>query len=409
MHFFARSFAKIMSLTACGVAFQAATAGVHSLDGNPLDAKMHEKVSAAAEKLKRAPDDIAAIEVFLSVEPRLVETVGTNQHFAASDPLKNEALKWCQTLQPAEVLEVCLDKGSDAATHWALRQMVWRRHNGGFDEKSQARLMPCVERAVSKALPATRAQAVRTLLHFLPSEGKLPFLTGLLKDQPDEVSSAAVEGLTSWVHQSTPESEALARNWLKSSQDPLLLKTACGHWALMKRDDALLRRLKAEEIAPFERLAGHADEAVRIAVIGALDGEDNAAQPAAVAILLRMTHDPDPRVQWHAVRSLRDSNTPEVNARLHELFAPDQPVELRAAATEVLGVFGKENLLLLVKAAKTDPEPTVRQRAVYALRIIGTPEAGAALEVAAADADANVKREAREQLEWYRKEHPGKR
>jgi HEAT repeat protein len=62
-----------------------------------------------------------------------------------------------------------------------------------------------------------------------------------------------------------------------------------------------------------------------------------------------------------------------------------------------------------VKAAKTDPEPTVRQCAVYALRIIGTPEAGAALEAAAADADANVKREAREQLEWYRKEHPGKR
>lgn len=409
MHSLARSFIKIMSLAACGVVFQAAAAGVLSLDGNPLDATMHEKVRAAAEKLKTSPDDIAAIEVFLSVEPRLVEAVGTNQHFTGTDPLKNEALIWCQTLQPAEVLAACLDKGSDAVVHWALRQMVWRRYNGGFDKENQARLLPGIERAVSKASPATRAQAVRTLLHFLPAEGRLSFLTGLLKDQPDEVSAAAVEGLTSWVHQSTPESEALARQWLKSSQDSLLLKTACGHWAMMKRHDAELRRLKAEEIAPFERLAGHVDAAVRISVISALDGQDNAAQPTAVAILLRMTHDQDPRVQRHAVRSLRHSNTPQVNARLHEFFALDQPAELRTAATEVLGVFGKENLPLLVKAAKTDPEPTVRQCAVYALRIIGTPEAGAALEAAAADADANMKREAREQLEWYRKEHPGKR
>lgn len=370
---------------------------------------MHEKVRAAAEKLKTSPDDIAAIEVFLSVEPRLVEAVGANQHFAGTDSLKNEALIWCQTLQPAEVLAACLDKGSDAVVHWALRQIVWRRYNGGFDKENQARLLPGIERAVSRASPATRAQAVRTLLYFLPSEGKLPFLTSLLKDQPDEVSAAAVEGLTSWVHQSTPESEALVIQWLKNSDEPLLLKTACGHWALMKRDDALLRRLKAEEIAPFERLAGHGDTAVRISVISALDGEDNAAQPAAVAILLRMTHDPDPRVQWYAVRSLRDSDTPEVNARLHEFFALDQPAELRAAATEVLGVFGKENLPLLIKAAKTDPEPTVRQRAVYALRIIGTPEAGAALEAATQDADENVRREAREQLQWYRKEHPTKR
>ena len=400
-----------LCIAASGVVFYPGPAGIafagrFSINGDALEPVMQEKVRAALLKLKESPADIAAIEVLLSVEPQMVEFVGTNQYFSGTDPLRNEALQWCQTLQPAEVLVACLDKGADPAIHWALRQIVWRRGNGGFDEQSQSRLMLGLENALAKSTPATRAQAVRTLINCLPSERRLPFLQGLLKDQPDEVIAAAIEGLAPR-HEINPEIEVIVSKWLKTTDNPVLLHACCSYWWLTKSRQSQLA-VKVEEITTFERLAGHADATVRCSVTRALSGEVMAGQPGAVAILLRLTSDQDPLVQWQAVRSLCDANTPEVNARLHELFALDQPAELRAAAVEVLGVFGKSNLPLMVKAAKTDPEPGVRQNAVYALRMIGTPEAGAALEVAAKDSDANVQREAREQLTWYRKEHSQK-
>lgn len=376
-------------------------------DAKTLDPAMQEKVRAALLKLKDSPADLAAIEVLLSIEPDVAKAAGTNWLFSSTDPLRNEALQWCQTLQPTEALVVCLDKGSNTAVHWALRQVAWRRSNGGVDATIQARLMPGIEKALAKSAPATRVQAVRTLVIFLPSEGRLAFLKGLLKDQPDAVIAVAIEELAS-MSEASPEIEVIVSRWLKTSEDPVLLKACCRYWWLAKGRPPQ-PAVKAEEIAPFERLAGHADAAVRGAVTGALSGKAMADQPGAVAILLRLTSDKDAMVQGDAVSSLRHANTPAVNARLHELFAMDQPLNLRAAALEVLGVFGKENLPLLVKAAKTDPEPRVRQNAVYALRIIGTPEARVALEVAAKDPDANVRKEAREQLEWYRKEHSKKR
>lgn len=406
-----RAFMLGVCISACGVVFYPGPAGItfaggFFINGAVLEPAMQEKVKAALLKLKEAPADIAAIEVLLSVEPQVVKTVGTNQHFSGNDPLRNEALQWCQTLQPVEVLVACLDKGSDAAIHWALRQIVWRSSNGGFDEKSQARLMPGIEKALVKSAPATRAQAVRTLVNCLPSERRLSFLKGLLKDQPDEVIAAVIEGLAP-IHEIIPEIEVIVSKWLKTAEDPMLLNACCSYWWLAKGRQSEAA-VNADEIAPFERLAAHADATVRGSVTRALSGETIADQPRAVAILLRLTSDKDSLVQWHAVRSLRHANTLEVNARLREIFAAPPSLDLRAAAIEVLGVFGKENLPLLVEAAKTDPEPGVRQNAVYALRMIGTPEAGAALEVAVKDADANVQREAREQLEWYRKEHSKK-
>gem|GEM_PF-3237436 len=400
-----------LCIAASGVVFYPGPAGIafagrFSINGDALEPAMQEKVKAALLKLKESPADITAIEVLLSVEPRLVYFVGTNQHFSGTDPLRNEALLWCQTLHPAEVLVACLEKGADPAIHWALRQIVWRRSNGGFDEQSQAQMMPGIEKALVKSAPVTRAQAVRTLVICLPSERSLPFLNGLLKDQPDEVIAAAIEGLAPR-HEINQEIEGIVSKWLKTTDNPVLLHACCSYWWLTKSRQSQIV-IKVEEIAPFERLAGHVDATVRCSVTRALSGEVMAGQPGAVAILLRLTSDKDPLVQWQAVRSLRNAKTPAVNARLHELFALDQPADLRAVAMEVLGVFGKKNLPLMVKAAKTDPEPGVRQKAVYALRMIGTPEAGAALEVAANDSDANVQREAREQLEWYRKEHSKK-
>lgn len=376
------------------------------IDSAPLDPSMQEKVEAALSTIKETPDDIAAIEVLLSVDPRVVGAVETNQIFLGGDSLRGKAVDWSQSLQPVEALVACLDKGSDAAVHWALRQISWKWSNGGYDEKNLARLMPGIERTLVKAAPATRAQAAHTLTRCLPFERRQSFLQGLLKGQPDEVIAAAIEELAPR-HEINPEIEVIVSKWLKTAEAPVLLNACCSYWWLAKGRQSEAA-VKADEIAPFERLAAHADATVRSSVTRALSGETIADQPHAVAILLRLTSDKDPLVQWHAVRSLRHANTPEVNARLREIFAAAPPLDLRAVAIEVLGVFGKENLPLLVQAAKTDPEPAVRQNAVYALRMIGTPDAGAALEVAAKDADKNVQREAREQLGWYRKEHPKK-
>ncbi len=379
--------------------------GMH-LDATPPDPAMQEKVRAALVKLKESPGDITAVETLLTVEPRIVEAVGTNQSFSNSDPVLNSALNWSQTLQPAEVLTVSLEKGSNVAVHWALRQIVWRISNGGFDKKSLERLMPGIRIALVKPPPATRAQAVRTMLICLPSEQRRGFLKGLLKGQPDEVIAAAVEALASASHQSDPDVEGIVAKWLNESDNPLLLH-ACGtYWWLVKSRSA--PDLKEAEIAAFERLAGHPDATVRHSVALAVEAVATPDQPRMVGILLRLTHDKDSLVNHLAVRCLRYADTPEVNARLHELFAADQPGDLRAAAMEILGVFGKANLPLLLKAAKADKDSYVRLHAIWALRQIGTPEAGKGLEAAAQDPDEQVRREAQTQLEWFRKEHPAR-
>ncbi|WP_395745649.1 HEAT repeat domain-containing protein [Prosthecobacter sp.] len=398
---------KAAVMAACAVVVcGAALAGVSFIDGNPLDPEMQEKVRAALARLKQAPADTAAIETLLAVEPQVVDAVGTNHAFSGTDPLRNEALQWCQTLQPADVLEGCLDKGSNAAVHWALRQIVWRLHNrkdkDGFDEKGLARLLPGIERALTQAEPATRAQAVRTKVHCLPDAQRAPFLQGLLQGQPDEVTAEAIAGLVN-KREVNAEIEVIVARWLKTSENPVLLNACCSYWWLVKSRHSV--EVTAEQMAAFERLAALPDITVRCAVTRVLAEVATPERPRMVGLLLRLTSDKETRVQHDAIRALRHANTAQVKGRLLELFALDQPAELRTAAMEVLGVFGGENLPLIIQAAKTDPERGVRQNAVYALRIIGTDEAGAALEVAAKDADVNVQREAREQLEWFRKEH----
>jgi HEAT repeat protein len=379
--------------------------GVMHLDSSPPDPAIQEKVQAALVKLKELPDDVSAVETLLAVEPRIVEAVGTNQSFSNSDPVLNSALNWSQTLQPAEVLTVSLEKGSTAAVHWALRQIVWRIGNGGFDKKSLERLMPGVRMALVKPPPATRAQAVRTMLICLPSEQRKGFLKGLLKGQPDEVTAAVVEGFVGYLHESDPDVEGIVAKWLNESDNPWLLRICCNYWWMKWRSAA---DLKEAEIAAFERLAGHPDATVRHSVAMAVEAVATPDQPRMVGILLRLTHDHDSLVNHLAARCLRYADTPEVNARLHELFAADQPGELRAAAMEILGTFGKANLPLLLKAAKADQDSYVRLHAIWALRQIGTPEAGKGLEAATQDPDEQVRREALDQLNWFRKEHPSR-
>jgi HEAT repeats len=401
--------AAVLWLTVWHVAFcpgPASTAFGQILHFDPtaLDPAMRARVQAALVKLKESPSDISAVETLLAIEPRVVEAVGSSKLFSGSDPVRNQALKWGQGLQPTEVLVTSLEKGSDAAVHWALRQIVWRRHNDWFDKESLARLMPGIEMALVKPPPATRAQAVRTMMVCLPLEHRTGFLRGLLKGQPDEVRAAAVELFANDLRQTDPDVEVIVAKWLNESDAPLLLRACCTHWWLVKSQST--SDVKESEIAAFERLAGHQDATVRSSVTLAVQAAATPSRPRIVGILLRLTHDKDSSVNWNAVRALRNANTLEANARLRELFATDQPQNLRAAAIEVLGIFGKDNLPLILSAAKTDKDPSVRQNAVYALRQIGTPEAGQGLDAARRDPDDGVRREAQTQFEWFRKEHP---
>lgn len=377
---------------------------VAHFDFDELDPATQEKVRAALTKLKESPIDVSAVEALLAIEPRVAETVGTSEFFSSNAPVKSQALKWIQALQPVEVLVPSLEKGSNVAVHWALRQIVFREHNGWFDKESLARLMPGIEMALVKSPPKTRAQAVRTMMVCLPGEEQKGFLKGLLKEQPDEVMAAAVERFSGDLRESDPEVEALVAKWLRASDDPVLLRSCCHYWWLVKGRSAPV--VTVEEIASFERLAVHRDATVRYNVALAIEDVTTPDRPRMIEILLRLTQDKDSSVSWDAVRSLRNANTPEVNARLRELFQPDQPQQIRPAAIEVLGIFGKENLPLILTAAKEDKDPGVRQNAFYALRKIGTPEAGKGLEAALLDPDKEVRRGGTEQLEWFRKEHP---
>jgi HEAT repeat protein len=369
-------------------------------DHMALVPEMQEKVRSALLKLQELPDDISSIETLLSIEPRVVETVGSNEFFSSSDPLRSGALKWSQSLQPPDVLLAALEKGSTAAVHWALRQIPWRKSNGLLDEGSLAGLLPGIEGALLKRSPAIRAQAVRTMLVCLPQEQKAAFLKGLLYEQPDEVIAAAIEGFANDLRESDTEVDAIVTSWLNTSDSPLLLTAGCSYWWLVK-SRGFSGNVTDEDTAPFERLAEHPDANVRRSVASAVEGVATPDRPRMVRILLKLTHDASADVSCTATRSLRNADTQEVNSRLRELFTTDQTAEVRRAAIEVLGIFGKDNLALILSAATADKDPSVRVRAVYALRKIGTPEAGAALEIAARDSDPGVRGEAQTQLEWF--------
>jgi HEAT repeat protein len=230
------------------------------------------------------------------------------------------------------------------------------------------------------------------------------FLKGLLKDQPDEVIAAAVEEFSNMLRDQDPEVDAIVTKWLKESDNPLLLHAGCMYWWLVKSRSK--PRVTEEDVAAFERLAGHQETRVRDISPWAISDVATPDRPRMVAIVLRLTRDMDTRVSGNATRALRNANTPEVNVRLRELFESHQPEEVRTAAIEVLGTFGKSNLPLILSAVKADKEISVRQKAVYALRQIGTPEAGRGLEEALKDPDDGVRREARMQFDWFRREHP---
>jgi HEAT repeat protein len=400
----------VLWIAVCHMAFcpgPAATAfgQIMYLDFSALDPATQERVRAALVKLKESPGDISAVETILAIAPRVLETVGTNQYSSSSDPVQNQALKWIQSLQPAEVLVPCLEKGSNAAVYWALRQIVWRAGNDWFDKGSLARLMPGVEMALVKSPPATQAQAVRTMMVCLPEKDRAGFLKGLLKGHPDEVVAVAVEEIANALRQSDPDVEVIVAKWLKASDDPLLLRACCTYWWLVKSRSTL--DVKEAEIAAFERVAGHPDATVRGHVALAVEAVATPGRPRLIGVLLRLTTDKDSSVRHEAVRALRNANTGEVNARLRELFRTGGET-VRAAAIEVLGIFGKDNLPLILSAAKEDAYTGVRQNAVYALRHIGTPEAGKGLEAARRDSDKGVRDFAQSQFEWYRREHPSR-
>src|SRR5262245_10443427 len=78
----------------------AAFGQVMHVDFTALDPAMQEKVQSALVKVKESPDDIAAVETLLAVEPRVVKTVGTSESFSSNDPVRSRALKWSQSFQP---------------------------------------------------------------------------------------------------------------------------------------------------------------------------------------------------------------------------------------------------------------------------------------------------------------------
>ncbi len=264
---------------------------IFHLDASAPDPAMREKVPAALAKIEESPADISAVETLLAVEPRIVETVGTSETFSSSDPVLNRALRWSQSLQPADVLANCLEKGSNAAVYWALKQIVGRSCNGGFDKKALSRLMHGIKMALIKPPDATRAQAVRTMLVCLPIKDKPAFLKGLLKGQPDQVVAAAVDGFANDLRKSDPDVELTVAKWLNASDDPLLLRASCTYWWLVKGWST--PDLNDAEIAAFERVAGHPDGIVRSHVALAVEDVATPSQPRLIGILLRLTNDED--------------------------------------------------------------------------------------------------------------------
>jgi HEAT repeat protein len=77
---------------------------------------------------------------------------------------------------------------------------------------------------------------------------------------------------------------------------------------------------------------------------------------------------------------------------------------MRAAAIEIMGIFGTDNLPFILRAAIQDKDPFVRLRAVYGLRHIGTPQAVQGLKLVSQDPDPVVRKEAETHLEWLRGE-----
>ena len=201
--------------------------------------------------------------------------------------------------------------------------------------------MPGVEKALVKSPPATQAQAVRTMMVCLPPEDRKRFLKGLLKGQPDEVIAVAVGEFSNVLRDSDSEVEGIVAKWLSASDDPLLLRACCTYWWLVKGPSK--PDVKEAEIVAFERVAGHQDATVRGHVALAVENVATPARPRLIGVLLRLTNDKDPSVKRDALRCLRYAKTVEVAARLREVFATDQQGDCRAAAIEVLGIFGKDN------------------------------------------------------------------
>ena len=401
----------------------ATLASASILDSTPLAPETEQNVLVAMKILRHlpSPDTAAAVDTLLGVRPSVAVSMGRGPVYGSTDPAAKQALEWLQKLQPADVLADCLEKGSDRVINWALRQIVWKRAHGWFAPASLPRLKAGVAKALEEALPATRAQAVRTMVLFHPDNVEPKFLKPLLQDPSDEVAAAALTCLT----RSNSEVDALVTAWLQTSDNSTLLQACCNYWSRKLRHSS--SSPPEEVIDAFERLSQHRDLKVRRAVAYAIENAATPAQPRLVGILLRLTYDKYPKgeprrliadahpgdavppgvilVAWDAVMCLRNANTPEVNARLQELFAQDQPEQIRMAAIEILGVFGKPNLPLIIEAAKNDPLPEVRWVAVYDLRLIGTPEAGLALKATQNDPDSKVSKQAKVQYGWFQKEH----
>jgi HEAT repeat protein len=115
-----------------------------------------------------------------------------------------------------------------------------------------------------------------------------------------------------------------------------------------------------------------------------------AREPASAAVLLTLTHDPEPQVVDAAARSLGRVGDSSALSRLMELTGSDDS-HVRQGAVWALGQIQNAHALDVLLGASTDSNKHVRTDAVWALGLVGGERAIAGLVDLTRDETAEIR------------------
>lgn len=160
----------------------------------------------------------------------------------------------------------------------------------------------------------------------------------------------------------------------------------------------LNHRLEGERDVVAEFALTDPDKAVRMALMFDLGTGEAPPRELLESALL----DPDSSVRLEAIEAIRRLDEENAVALLEFAFG-DADESVREVAVEALGAFeGSDRSLQMLVGALNDPNPVVREEAVYVLWKIGSAPAVALLETALTDPHPAVRSLVAERLEALR-------